>query len=233
MPRTDSTPVTSRRMPVLFAGIGVVAVLALIATVLPSGQRSGSAAPPTIDATTTPSSAPTTVPGSTWGPTTPDPDVEPVPAAAGQGAAPVSVEIPDIGVRSDLISLDVDPGTRVLIPPERYDIAGWFTGGPVPGDVGPSIIAGHVDSRAGPGVFYRLEEMRAGQTITVTRADGDTVEFTVLRVEQYPKADFPTARVYGPTPDRELRLITCGGDFDRSRRSYLDNIVVYAVQTQA
>lgn len=139
----------------------------------------------------------------------------------------MSVEVPSIGVRSELLPLGVD-ATGVLVPPEPYDIAGWFTGGPVPGDIGPAIIAGHVDSRAGPGVFFRLEEMQAGDEIMVTRSDGSKATFTVRRVESYPKLDFPTEQVYGPTPGQELRLITCGGEFDRSRRSYLDNIVVYA-----
>lgn len=230
----ERAPRTRRRAPALFAGAGVIAVLAAVAALLPPSQPTGSAAAPvtSVAPSTDPSAAPSAAPSGTWAPTTPDPDVGVTPAEpAREQSVPVSVAIPDIDVRSDLISLDVEPATGVLIPPERYDIAGWFTGGPVPGAVGPSIIAGHVDSRAGPGIFYRLEEMRAGQTITVTRADGEVVDFTVLRVEQYPKAEFPTAKVYGPTPDRELRLITCGGDFDRSRRSYLDNIVVYAVQS--
>jgi len=140
----------------------------------------------------------------------------------------VSVEVPSIGVRSLVLSLDVDAG-GVLIPPEPYDVAGWFTGGPVPGEIGPAIIAGHVDSRAGPGVFFRLAEMQPGETILVTRSDGSVATFTVARVESYPKTEFPTEAVYGPTPSQELRLITCGGDFDSTRRSYRDNIIVYAV----
>jgi len=140
------------------------------------------------------------------------------------------VAIPRIGVASALIPLDVDPASGALVPPERYDVAGVFTAGPVPGEVGPAIIAGHVDSRDGPGVFYRLEEMVVGDLISVSLSDGQEVEFLVIEVSQYPKTDFPTDAVYGPTPDRELRLITCGGNFDRTRRSYVDNIVVYAVR---
>lgn len=169
--------------------------------------------------------------GGGWAPTTPNPDVA-APTAPGTALTAVSVEVPSIGVRSDLLPLDVD-ATGVLVPPDPYDVAGWFTGGPVPGETGPAVIAGHVDSRAGPGVFFRLEEMRPGEAIIVTRSDGSVATFTVRRVESYPKLAFPTERVYGPTPGQELRLITCGGDFDRSRRSYLDNIVVYAVLDSA
>lgn len=132
---------------------------------------------------------------------------------------------------SSLAPLGVDPRSGILIPPERYDTAGVFTAGPVPGEVGPAIIAGHVDSRAGPGVFYRLEEMRPDAVITVSLSDGAQVDFRVVEVSHYPKAAFPTAEVYGPTPEIALRLITCGGYFDMSRLSYADNIVVYAVRT--
>ena len=90
------------------------------------------------------------------------------------------------------------------------------------------MLAGHVDSRAGPAVFFRLEEIPIGSPVLVTRADGSTLTFQVTRVAEYPKAAFATAEVYGPTVDAQLRLITCGGEFDRSRRSYDDNVVVYA-----
>ncbi len=94
--------------------------------------------------------------------------------------------------------------------------------------MGPAVIAGHVDSKTGPAVFFRLRDLRQGDIIEVTRA-GAQVKFKVLAVRKYPKAQFPTDEVYGPTPNAQLRLITCGGDFDRNRRSYVDNIVVYAV----
>jgi LPXTG-site transpeptidase (sortase) family protein len=140
---------------------------------------------------------------------------------------PVRVAIPAISVDSDLVDLGVD-GTGALVPPDDFARAGWFAAGPVPGDVGPAVIAGHVDSRSGPAVFFRLEELAAGDTVQVTRSDGRDVEFRVTRVAQYPKTDFATEEVYGPTTGPELRLITCGGTFDRTRRSYLDNVVVYA-----
>jgi len=214
----------------LVTGLASVAVLGLLlAVVVVAG---GSAAPDERAQAPATASAPVSGPVSSsypgWAPTTPSPRVTPSEAIAA-GLRPSSVRIDAIDVRSDLLPLAVD-ASGVLIPPDPYDVAGWFTGGPVPGQVGPAIIAGHVDSRAGPGIFFRLEEMTVGDAIEVTRSDRSVVTFEVTRVEQYPKAEFPTARVYGPTPARELRLITCGGNFDPSRRSYLDNIVVYAVQ---
>ena len=150
-------------------------------------------------------------------------------APAGPGdVTPVRVAIPATSVAGDLVDLGVDDA-GALVPPSDFAQAGWFAAGPVPGDVGPAVIAGHVDSRSGPAVFFRLEELAPGDTVQVTRSDGRDVDFRVTRVAQYPKTDFATEEVYGPTTGPELRLITCGGTFDRSRRSYLDNVVVYAV----
>lgn len=223
------------RLAVATAAVAVVAVLGGVALATPGGDNAANPATSTAAAAAAPgtASAPpgaaTPTPGRPgWAPTTPDPRVTGQPEAR-SALSPVSVRAPSIGMQSTLIKLGVD-SSGVLIPPVSYDIAGWFTGGPVPGDVGPAIIAGHVDSVAGPGVFFRLKDMRPGDPVAVTRSDGSVVRFTVRRVESYPKTDFPTQRVYGPTPEHELRLITCGGVFDRSNRSYLNNIVVYAVQ---
>ena len=147
-------------------------------------------------------------------------------AAAGS-AVPTRVQVPSIGVDSSLAALGVD-ATGALVPPADFAQAGWFAPGIVPGDVGPAVVAGHVDSRAGPAVFFRLRELETGDEVVVSRDDGTTVRFAVTAVARYPKDAFPTAEVYGPTADPQLRLITCGGDFDRGRRSYADNVVVYA-----
>ena len=159
-------------------------------------------------------------------------DVPPAPVVltsptARQVAAPTRVSIPAIGVDSVLAEIGVD-GAGALVPPADFTRAGWFAAGPAPGETGPAVLAGHVDDRSGPAVFFRLEELEPGDEVQVTRADGGTVPFTVTRVETYPKDDFGTAEVYGPTTGAELRLITCGGTFDRSRRSYTDNVVVFA-----
>jgi LPXTG-site transpeptidase (sortase) family protein len=148
--------------------------------------------------------------------------------AAAADATPVQVSIPAIDVQSSLADLGVDD-EGALVPPSDFAQAGWFAAGPVPGDVGPAVIAGHVDSRTGPAVFFRLEELAVGDIVQVTRTDDRDVGFRVTRVAQYPKDDFATEEVYGPTTGAELRLITCGGTFDPSRRSYRDNVVVYAV----
>jgi sortase (surface protein transpeptidase) len=143
-------------------------------------------------------------------------------------APPVRVRVPAIGVDSELLRLGTD-ASGVLVPPGDYARAGWFAEGAVPGDVGPAVVAGHVDSVDGPAVFHRLPDLAPGDEVLVDRADGTTVRFTVTGVGRYPKSEFPTEAVYGPTPRAELRLVTCGGDFDRARRSYLDNVVVTAV----
>ena len=145
-----------------------------------------------------------------------------------RSAAPVSLTIPKLDLSVDLERLSLDDA-GVLIPPQDFARPGWYVDSAVPGDIGPAVIAGHVDSRNGPAVFYDLRELAPGDVVDVGREDGSTARFTVLGTEQYPKEQFPTQAVYGPTPDAELRLITCGGVFDRAARSYRDNIVVYAV----
>ena len=140
--------------------------------------------------------------------------------------APTRVRVPVIGLDSALETLHLAAG--VLAPPTGFDRAGWYADGTAPGDIGPAVLAGHVDSKAGPAVFYRLRELSAGDRIEVVRG-GVTLRFTVTRTAWYPKIEFPGDQVYGPTPDRQLRLITCGGVFDRRLRSYRDNLVVYAV----
>jgi LPXTG-site transpeptidase (sortase) family protein len=116
--------------------------------------------------------------------------------------------------------------------PVSATVAGWFTGSPRPGAVGSSIIVGHIDNKHRAGIFFRLPELKSGDDVFVKRADGTTAEFRVTEVQTYLKDHFPTQTVYGPTPDAELRLITCGGAFDPVSRHYLSNIVVYATQVR-
>jgi sortase (surface protein transpeptidase) len=144
---------------------------------------------------------------------------------------PTRVRVPRIGVDSSLVTLGLDRAGK-LEAPKAYDTAGWYSDGPAPGDVGPAVLAGHVDSKAGPAVFYRLHELKVGDRIEVRRGR-DTVTFTVSGVTRHPKNRFPTTAVYGPTPGAELRLVTCGGVFDRLRNSYRDNVVVFAVTRPA
>jgi sortase (surface protein transpeptidase) len=146
---------------------------------------------------------------------------------AARASAPVRIQIPSIGVDAPLIGLGLD-AHRALEVPKRFDVAGWWTGGSRPGERGPAVIAGHVDSTTGPAVFYELGKLRRGSAVIIRRRDGSRVRFTVQGSQRYAKDHFPTARVYGPTRRPALRLITCSGQFDYSTRHYLDNTVVYA-----
>lgn len=154
-----------------------------------------------------------------------------VPMAPVPAAGPVRATellIPDLGVYSALAPVGVD-GAGALVPPADPDVAGWFAGSAAPGDPGPSVIVGHVDSRAGPAVFFGLGGLDVGASVEVRRSDGRAVFFRVVDVYDVPKVGFPTGRVYGPVPGPELRLITCGGEFDSSTGHYLRNVVVTAV----
>jgi sortase (surface protein transpeptidase) len=151
----------------------------------------------------------------------------PVPAADDQAAVPVSITIPVIDVRSRLLHLGQTKSGALQVPPVTT-VAGWFTGSPRPGDIGSSIIVGHVDSVQGPGIFFRLRLMRPGERVYVRQAGGKVAVFRVTGVRHYLKAAFPASAVYGGTPTAQLRLITCGGHFDQATGHYLSNVVVYA-----
>jgi Sortase domain len=166
--------------------------------------------------------------------------VVPVPAPVGQIAAiapaqdatialPVALTIPAIGVQTVLVHLGLTASGALQVPSSTA-VAGWYTGSSRPGAIGPAVIAGHIDSYTGPGIFFRLSQLRPGDRVYVRRADGTIALFHVTAVRSYAKDNFPTQAVYGPTPDAELRLITCGGTFDPKLRSYLSNTVVYAAQ---
>jgi len=159
-------------------------------------------------------------------------DVAPTDDVAAQsssapGSPPARLEIGAIGVDSDVMGLGLRPDGSMEVPAGGFP-AGWYTGSPVPGQLGPSIVAGHVDWGGSPGVFYRLRDLEQGDDVTVVSQDGTTVRFVVSAVEQYPKDAFPTDKVYGDIDHPGLRLITCGGQFDSDISSYDDNIVVYA-----
>ncbi|HTL83835.1 MAG TPA: class F sortase [Acidimicrobiia bacterium] len=142
-------------------------------------------------------------------------------------AVPARVQIPSIGVDVPLVPLGLAPDDTMEVPHD-FTVAGWYTNGPRPGETGPAVIAGHVDSYTGPAVFFRLKDLQPGSEVRVARVDGSSATFVVTRVAHYGKDAFPTSEVFGPAPAPELRLITCGGDFDFARRSYRDNVVVFA-----
>jgi hypothetical protein len=152
----------------------------------------------------------------------------PAPQAAEHVAPPVSLTIPVLGVRSSLVRLGVTRAGALQVPGST-SVAGWYTGSPPPGAVGSAVIAGHVDSYLGPGVFFRLHLLRPGDRIYVRQADGWVAVFRVSSVSLYTQPRFPRTLVYGPTPTPTLRLITCGGTFDPQTHGYLSNVVVYAV----
>jgi LPXTG-site transpeptidase (sortase) family protein len=189
-----------------------------------------SAATPTEASTPTASGGPSseaTGPGPAPAPST----TEAAPVEAAPAPLPASVSIPAIGVSSELITLGLNPDGTLAVPQPGpdYDKAAWFDGSPRPGDTGPAVIEGHVDSAAnGPSVFYELGALAVGDRVEVTREDGTVVAFEVYEVRVVPKDDFPTFEVYGNTDVPELRLITCGGPFDSAAGSYEDNVVVFA-----
>jgi len=165
--------------------------------------------------------------------TSPVPRTSAGPASKGPVLAhsvPTHLDIPAISVSSTLQQLGLNSDRTVQVPPlEKDSHAGWYKYSPTPGQLGPAVILGHVDSaQYGPGVFFRLGALRPGNTLTVTRSDHTAAVFRIDRVVSYPKDHFPTLEVYGNTDHAALRLITCGGKFDLSSHNYEDNIVAYA-----
>lgn len=152
-----------------------------------------------------------------------------VPAAAATIVPqPTGLEIPAIGVSTRLIKLGLTASGALQVPASTA-VAGWYTGSARPGATGASVIAGHIDSYLGPGVFFRLREMKPGELIYVRRAHGSLAVFRVTAVRMFLKTRFPTAAVYGAVPNAQLRLVTCGGTFDAETGHYLSNVVVFAV----
>ena len=144
---------------------------------------------------------------------------------------PVRLRVDRLGVDTAPVPLGLHPDGSMEVPDDAGTV-GWFTGAPTPGELGPAVLAAHVDWKGLPGAFADLDTLEAGDEIHVGRADGTTVVFAVTRVGQYPKAEFPTEEVYGDLDHAGLRLITCGGAFDRTADSYTDNVVVFAEQVR-
>lgn len=211
-----------------------VPVLVVAAALLVSGcaaAPSGDASPPEVaqpSATAVEAgleSAPeATLPAQVASPVTPSAGgVEVLP----EGVAPTAVSIPAIGVEDTLIDLGIAADGKMEVPVD-FDEIGWFTGGGKPGGRGPTVIAAHVDGLAGPAAFFRLDKLTAGDTVSVSDVEGGVTSYQVTEVVTVEKADFPTARVFGAVPGDELRLITCGGYFDRDVGHYDKNVVVFA-----
>ena len=213
-----------RRLTFRWSTLGAAALLAALAlsggwTVHTAGAettppvvRSQLPGPPPVPADVPPVTAPAADPG--------------VPPAMAR-SAPVRLQVPSIGVDSSLMELGLNRDGTMQVPPTGFP-AGWYTGSPSPGELGPAILAGHVDWARSPGVFFDLRRVAPGDEVHVSRQDGTTAVFRVTRVEAFAKDEFPTATVYGDIDHSGLRLITCGGVFDRKARSYVDNLVVFA-----
>ncbi|WP_436531858.1 class F sortase [Actinoplanes sp. HUAS TT8] len=202
----------------LSAAVLVLSVIGI--TALVRGTRAEPAQPPlaavSADATP-PDHAPTT--GLTTGPLM-------------STSTPTRVVIPALDVDVPLTGLGQQADGTMQVPTDAKTV-GWYTGAPTPGALGPAVLAGHVDYKNKPGTFNKLTDLRPGDSVNVDRADGSMAMFTVVEVVRYAKARFPTEAVYGAINRAGLRLITCGGDFDRAAGHYEDNIVVFADLTTA
>jgi sortase (surface protein transpeptidase) len=200
---------------------GVVAITVAVRSQRNAPQPSASAAGTLYRPTT-----PVTIPAP---PSTAAPRVAPTRRTAPlipAPPAPASITIPSIGVRSSLVRLGLDSDGSVEVP-TSFHVAGWYEHSVAPGAIGPAIILGHVDSKSGPGIFYKLGALRPGDRVAVQRADGSTVTFVITGVRSYAKAQFPTIDVYANTPTPTIRLITCGGAFDSATGHYLSNTVAF------
>lgn len=159
--------------------------------------------------------------------------VQSLPSPAVAYAKPAWIRIPAIGVSAPVTSVGLNPDGTLQVPPlTDRNLAAWYQKGAAPGQDGPAIIVGHVDSYLGPSVFFKLHLLLPGDTIEVNRQHGPGLVFTVTRLRQVPKTGFPSRSVYGPVSYPALRLITCGGAFDDTRGSYEDNVIVYASLTR-
>jgi len=200
--------VTSRGLRGAALGLGAALVLAGCA-----GAVEPAAAPPPAAPATTPATPAPPPPTSSLDPS--------------QVPEPTALSIPALGVTRDLIDLGIAADGTAEVPAD-FDDAGWFTPGGRPGARGPTVLMGHVDSTAGPAVFYELRDLQPGDTVELTVADGTVAVYAVTGTEQVAKDTFPTEAVFGATAQDVVRLITCTGDFDGGARSYTDNLVVTA-----
>ena len=204
------------------AGVFLVALTALTGVGLVGASFRETPRPPQPAAEAAPNFATTPAPATpTAGPS------EPAHLARSE---PVTVTIKRIGVKAKIMNLGVKADGTLEVPPlNRAELAGWYTRGPSPGEIGNAVIVGHVSTAAkGPAVFFELGALRPKDVISVARKDGSTASFTVDGVKSYAKTAFPTDLVYGPNDKPGLRLVTCGGEFDSAIRSYEDNVIVFA-----
>ena len=205
------------------SGLGSIPAAAAAPAPGPSGLATAdSAGPPGLAATPDPQAPPE--------PASPDPALpaaDPAAAFTMDPSPPSSIKASAVGITSTLGQVGVNPDGTIEVPTD-YSQAGWYRLGPTPGELGPAVILGHVDSLKGPAVFYNLSSMRPGQTIDVTRVDNTVARFRVDAINTYRQDQFPTDAVYGPINYAGLRLITCGGVYDKKAKAYESNVVVFA-----
>ncbi|WP_371678412.1 class F sortase [Streptomyces sp. NBC_01276] len=176
---------------------------------------------------------PAAAPGGAGGPVGPGLPAPRVPLSA---AMPARIDVPAMGVQAPVIARGLDADGAVEPPPyELPGTVGWWGAGPAPGAAGTALMVGHVDTRSKPAVFFGLSTLRPGEKIRVARADGTIAEFTVEDVRVYERAGFDPHKAYGPRVKgrAELRLVTCGGTYDKAARQYSANVVVSAYLTGA
>jgi hypothetical protein len=152
---------------------------------------------------------------------------QPQPGATGR-PGPSTLSIPSIGVQAPIVGVGLKANGAMQTPEPGQ--VGWYRHGPKPGDPGPAVLVGHVDTRTGPDVFYRLRDLRPGDEILVGRPDGTTARFLVGRLERHPKSELPTSRIWTKTSGPQVRLVTCAGSWDPATRHYRDNLIVYAAR---
>ncbi|MFJ8474516.1 class F sortase [Kitasatospora sp. NPDC094011] len=200
------------------AAVGLLLIYNSVDTGARQGQTVGQAAPPAALAPAVPGAA--TAPAS--------PAAAPG-APALKRAKPTRLRIPQIAVDAPFTELTLNPAGQLNAPPpDDKNLVGWYRDGVTPGERGSAVVAGHVDTTKGPAVFLLLSMLLPGNKIEVSRADGTVAVFSVDSVETFAKDAFPDQKVYGRTPDAQLRVITCGGAYDKKKRDYLDNVVVFA-----
>ncbi|UGQ10791.1 class F sortase [Yinghuangia sp. ASG 101] len=225
-PRAEAPQRPGRLKLLTFAAGAVILGVCVIGNDL--GGTPGPPQPPVAQAAPTAGSAAAPDTGGT-----PSPDgsaAGPSPTAKTlKSSPPYRVHIPRIKVNAPVVGLGLDAsGVLEVPPPTNSNLVGWYKGGPAPGARGASILVGHVDTKSGPAVFWNLGVLRPGDEIAVDRADGRTATFRIDSVEVFEKTAFPNDRVYGETSDAQLRLITCGGVYDKQNKDYTSNVVAFA-----
>lgn len=227
-PAESGTPPSRRRLRTVVTVLWSVAALVLTVNLVagrdePADAGSPPHAPPAVSSS---SHAPSGEPDPSAGPRRSGP---PETGPRLPRSRPVRLLIPEISVNAPFTDLDIDRSGQLEPPPaDKTNLVGWYAKGVSPGEAGASIIAGHVDTATSPAVFARLSELKKGDRFHVVRADGRKAVFVVDDAESFDKDRFPSERVYGDTPDAQVRLITCAGAYDRKARDYTENLVVFA-----